>query len=214
MPVECYGASRAQDGGPANQDAFWIRRPDGAVAVVCDGAGRAQQCAASVVRLFSRHVESGAFAVDRFPAWSSWLKTMDASLLGGPQTTFVGVAVVGEQLFGACAGDSRAYLVGEAGVRLLAETASPRLGSGEVEPTPIHVQLTPHDVVLLMSDGAWTPLSTAMIQRGVTSCAARHLSDLPSALLDLAGARGRVDDMTVVAARWRRQTGSPGSPGS
>jgi len=49
-----------------------------------------------------------------------------------------------------------------------------------------------------MSDGAWTPLSMAAIQRCVAGHAMKHPSDLPPALLDLAGARGRADDMTVV----------------
>ena len=77
---------------------------------------------------------------------------MDATLLGGPQTTFVGAAVREGHLYGACAGNSRAYLVGEAGVRILTEESSPRLGSGRAQPTAIHVRLAPRDVVLLMSD--------------------------------------------------------------
>ncbi len=198
MSVQCYGASRMQDGGTRNEDAFWIRRPEGDAAVVCDGAGNAQRCASSVVNHFSRHLASGALEADRFPAWRSWLKTMDATLLGGPQTTFVGVVLRAGQLYGACAGNSRAYLIGEAGVRILTEESSPRLGSGRVEPTAIHVRLAPRDVVVLMSDGAWTPLSMAAIQRGVASAATKHPSDLPSTLLDLAGARGRGEDMTVV----------------
>lgn len=198
MRVHCYGASRPQDGRQQNEDAFWISRSSGAVAAVCDGAGHAQTCAASVLRLFARHVETGTLQVDRFPAWSSWLKTMDASLLGGPQTTFVGVALVDDGLFGASAGDSRAYLVGEDGVRILTDTG-PRLGSGRAEPTPIHVRLAPRDVVLLMSDGAWTPLSIPMVQRCVAANAMTHPSDLPSSLIDLASAHGRADDMTVVS---------------
>ena len=201
--LQCSGASRMQDGNTTNEDAFWIRRPEGDAAVVCDGAGRAQRCAASVVNLFSRHLTSGAMDVDRIPSWRSWLKTMDATLLGGPQTTFVGFAVREGQIYGACAGDSRAYLVGEAGVRILTEDSSPRLGSGRVEPTAIHVRLAPRDVVLLMSDGAWTPLSMAAIQRCVAGCAIKHPSDLPPALLDLAGAKGRGDDMTVVTLTTR-----------
>jgi serine/threonine protein phosphatase PrpC len=204
VAVESYGASRTQDGSRENQDAFWIWRPSGSAAVVCDGAGRAQNCAASVVTLFGRQLESGALAVDRFLAWSSWLKTIDASLLGGPQTTFVGAAMVDDRLLGACAGDSRVYLVNESGVHILNETSSPRLGSGQAEPSPIHVRLAPRDVVLLMSDGAWTPLSFPVIHRTVVAHTMKHASEMPSALLDLAGARGRADDMTVVSMHRRR----------
>jgi len=78
--------------------------------------------------------------VARFPAWRSWLTAMDAALLGGPQTTFVGMAVREGHVYGACAGNSRAYP-----------------------------------------------------------------SDLPPALLDAAGARGRGDDMTVVTLTARGQ---------
>lgn len=90
------------------------------------------------------------------------------------QTTFVGVAVREGHLYGACAGNSRAYLVGEAGVRILTEESSPRLGSGRAQPTAVHVRLAPRDVVLLMSDGAWTPLSMAAIQRCVAASAMKH----------------------------------------
>ena len=205
MGLQCYGASRMQDGGTTNEDAFWINRPAGDAAVVCDGAGRAQRCAASVATLFSRHLASGAMDVARFPAWRTWLTAMDATLLGGPQTTFVGVAVREGHLYGACAGNSRAYLVGDSGVRILTEDSSPRLGSGRAQPTAIHVRLAPGDVVLLMSDGAWTPLSMAAIQRCVAASAMKHPSDLPPALLDVAGARGRGDDMTVVTLTARGQ---------
>ena len=203
MAVQCYGATRTQDGDAANEDAFWVQRPGGTAAVVCDGAGHAQQCAAKVVELFSRHLASGALDVRRFPAWSSWLTTVDASLVGGPQTTFIGVALVDDQIFGACAGDSRAYLVAEEGTRILTELSSLRLGSGEVAPQPIHVPLGPHDVLVLMTDGAWKPLSSSAIERCVRGHATKHFADLPPALLDLAGARGRPDDMTVVTMTRR-----------
>jgi serine/threonine protein phosphatase PrpC len=203
MAVQCYGATRPQDDGSGNEDAFWIQRPAGAAAVVCDGAGHAQRCAAKVAELFSRHHASGALDVQRFPAWSSWLTTVDASLIGGPQTTFVGVALVDDQIYGACVGDSRAYLVGEDGTRILTDLSPLRLGTGEVVPQPIHVVMGPHDVLVLMTDGAWKPLSSAAIERCVRGHATKHFADLPSALLDLAGARGRLDDMTVVTMTRR-----------
>jgi serine/threonine protein phosphatase PrpC len=201
--VETYGASQPREGSRANEDAFWIQRPAGTVAAVCDGTGNAQGCAQRVVQLFGRQIESGALDVSRFPAWSSWLRSMDASLLGGSQTTFVGAAIVGNRLLGACAGDSRAFLVNEHGCRLLNEGAGARLGSGEVEPRPIHEQLRSGDVVLLMSDGAWSPLSLSAIHRVVVSGALRHFADLPPDLLEAAGKKGRADDMTVIAIRVR-----------
>jgi serine/threonine protein phosphatase PrpC len=121
MRVECYGASRAKDGGAPNEDAYWISRHDGRVAAVCDGAGHAQTCGARTVRLFGEMVRSGTLDVERFPAWSSWLTSIDASLAGGAQTTFVGVAVLRDRIVGAWCGDSRAMLVNEHGCRILTE---------------------------------------------------------------------------------------------
>ena len=55
-----------------------------------------------------------------------------------------------------------------------------------------------------MTDGAWTPLSASAIERCVRGHALKHPSDLPSALIDLAGAAGgRTDDMTVVVLTRR-----------
>jgi serine/threonine protein phosphatase PrpC len=207
MAVQCYGASRPKDGSTANEDAFWIQRPGGTAAVVCDGAANAQRCAARVVDLFTRHLASGALEVQRFPAWASWLKTIDASLAGGSQTTFVGVALADDHVYGASCGDSRAYLVSETGTSILTDGATPRLGSGDASPQPIHVRLAARDVLVLMTDGAWTPLSASAIERCVRGHALKHPSDLPSALIDLAGARGRPDDMTVVILTRR-----PASP--
>lgn len=52
MKVECYAAIRPQDGRTANEDAFLTIREGLPVAVVCDGAGAAEQVAKRVVRLF------------------------------------------------------------------------------------------------------------------------------------------------------------------
>ena len=206
--VECYAATRAKDGGSANEDAFWISRQDGKVAALCDGAGNALQCAGRVARLFGERVTSGTLDVARFPAWTGWLTSLDASMAGGAQTTFVGVAALEDRIVGAYAGDSRACLVNEHGCRILTEDPCPRIGSGTVEPRPIHERVVHRDVILLMSDGAWTPLQPHAIHRIVMGLTTRHLSDVPPALLDLGGAKGRIDDMTVVAMRIV-STGTP-----
>ena len=203
MKVECYGATRPQDGSTANEDAFWIWRPSSTVAALCDGAGHAQHCATQVLRMFSQQVECGLLQVERFPAWSQWLRNTDAAMAGGPQSTFVGLAVTDDQLFGAYAGDSRAYVVNEHGCRVLTEVPGKRLGSGEVEAHPIHEPLAPDDTVLLMSDGAWTPLPLTIVHRTVMAARMQDFADLPVTLIDLAGKHGRADDMTVVALRLR-----------
>jgi serine/threonine protein phosphatase PrpC len=104
------------------------------------------------------------------------------------------------------AGDSRAYLVPlEGPVRLLTEGASKaRLGSGETEPFAFRATLGVRDVLLLVSDGAWTPLGTAGIERVVRLSGLKPFADLPAAVLDAASRRGRADDMTAVALRLLR----------
>jgi len=64
--------------------------------------------------------------------------------------------------------------------------------------------LAVRDVLLMVSDGAWTPLGSAGIERGVRSTLMRPFADLPSAVLDAASRRGRADDMTAVALRLLR----------
>lgn len=204
MTFECYGSSRPQEDSRPNEDSFWIGHGPTPTAVLCDGAGRAEQCAANVVRLFKAQIENRTLDVTQFPSWSRWLGTLDAGMAGGAQTTFVGIATVGEGVVGAYAGDSRVYLVNEHGCRLVTHQRTPRLGSEQAQPLPIHEPLAHRDVVLLMSDGAWGPLATGAIHAAVMARTLSDLADLPSTLLDLAGARGRADDMTVIALRARR----------
>lgn len=204
MTIDCYGATRPREGSRANEDAFWIWRPSSAVAALCDGAGNASQCAAPVLRAFAHQIEGGLLDVQQFPAWSHWLGGTDAAIAGGMRTTFVGVAIVQQRLLGAYAGDSRAYLVNEHGCRLLSDHPCPPLGSGVALARPIHEPLQPHDTVLLLSDGAWTPLPLTIIHRAVVAARLTDFADLPVTLLDLAARHGRSDDdMTVVAMRTR-----------
>jgi hypothetical protein len=61
--------------------------------------------------------------------------------------------------------------------------------------------LRPREIVLLMSDGAWSPLSLYALRRAVGQTLGGHFSDVPGAVLSAAGRTGRWDDMTVVALR-------------
>jgi serine/threonine protein phosphatase PrpC len=215
MHLEAYAATRPQEGRSGNEDAFSIVRdaPGGAlVAAVADGAGAAGQAAGRVLRLFERLVaDGGEEALERFPSWAGWVQVLDSSLLDGTQSTFVAVAALAApgrreaRLVGAWVGDSRAYVVGRDGeVELLTDGSSRfRLGSGRVEPRPIHRAIAPGEVVLLLTDGAWTPLGpgTYRLGRLVMQAALRHLSDVPGAILDEAARAGRADDMTAVVVR-------------
>jgi autonomous glycyl radical cofactor GrcA len=47
-------------------------------------------------------------------------------------------------------------------------------------------------------------LNLRLLQRTVASAALKHLSEVPTAVLDIAGKAGRADDMTAVAVRLAR----------
>jgi serine/threonine protein phosphatase PrpC len=206
MRVECYGQTRPQEGRQItqNQDVYTIGRTPVPWAAVFDGAGNAQRVArraASLLETFLAEVTLGQLLRDE--CYVSLVKKLDSALLGGAQTTVVGVALVAQQATVFAAGDSRAYLVPFDGpTRLLAETAfKSRLGSGEVRTVVDRLPLQRRDVVVLLSDGAWGPLGLAGIERAVRAAATRHFSEVPGLILDTASQRGRGDDMTAVALR-------------
>ena len=201
---ECYAASRPQEGRSTNEDAFLIGHGPIPCVALCDGAGNAQRAAKRVLTLFEKLFQDSKpeqIADER--VWGGWIKLLDSALLDGTQSTFVGVALLEGIAIGACAGDSRAYLLDREGAcRILTEGASKyRLGSGEATAFPIRQPLGTGDTLLLLSDGAWTPLGPYLLTKAVLGKMGRHFSEVPPAILDAAGRTGRPDDMTVVAVR-------------
>ncbi|MBI5492726.1 MAG: SpoIIE family protein phosphatase, partial [Deltaproteobacteria bacterium] len=177
------------------------------VAVVCDGAGNAEQTARKTLKLFQLWIHDASSEQILTPeTWTKWVKMLDSSLLGGYESTFLAATVLNDQLIGASAGDSRAYLVGsEGGYRFITASSNKmRLGSGEVKPFTFSLTLKHKDIVLLMTDGAWTPLSPYLIEKTTRKAALEHFSEVPTALLNIASKTGRWDDMTVVALRLTR----------
>lgn len=206
MRVEIFGQSRPQEGRQQtqNQDAYAIGHRPVPWAALCDGAGNAQTIAKRALGLleaFFREASLGQML--QADVWLRWAKSLDYSLLSGPQTTLVAGAVIGDEVLGAAAGDSRAYLLPlEGQLRLLCDKAAKaRLGSGEIEPAVFRARLHPRDVVVLLSDGAWSPLGSAGVERAIRSALAKHFAELPQAILDAASRTGRGDDMTAVALR-------------
>lgn len=212
--IECYGATRIQVGHRANEDAFVIEREPVFHAAVFDGAGNAEQAAHRVARFFKTLVKNQTARVRDTSAWAGWVRLMDSQLMGGAQSTFVGLAVPDVEagmVIGAYAGNTRAYVVGEDGVKLVTTESSPgRLGSGHAHGKTFSHLLRPYDIILLMSDGAWVPFgSTYLLRKAVASALGRHFSETPQAILDAAmPADGPPDDMTVVALRRNRSTSS------
>jgi serine/threonine protein phosphatase PrpC len=204
MRLECYAASRPQQGRAQNEDAFLIHRGERPVVALCDGAGNAELAAKRVLALFEKLVAAASpEQLTDAAAWEHWIKILDLSLLGSSQSTFVGVTVVGQLVVGACAGDSRAYLLDRDGrCHILTEGASKqRLGSGAVQPFTSRFTMNAREALLLLSDGAWTPLTLYLLQKAVMGAALRHFSEVPQSILDAAGRTGRADDMTAVALR-------------
>lgn len=60
--------------------------------------------------LFEKLISEPA-EIEESATWQSWIKILDSSLLGVHQSTFLGVAVIGNRLIGASADDSRLYLL-------------------------------------------------------------------------------------------------------
>jgi serine/threonine protein phosphatase PrpC len=213
MRIECYGASRPQTGRTTNEDAFVIGHGAIPYAALCDGAGNAEQAAKRVLRLFETHFkEATPDQIQSADTWASWVKLLDSSLLGGAQSTFLAVAVVDRDVpnnvTGVCVGDSRAYLITRDGqCRILTEGASKhRLGSGTARAFPIQHTLQSGEILLLLSDGAWTPLNIYLLTKTAMSAALKSFADAPVAILEAAGRAGRVDDMTALALRVVRGT--------
>jgi len=202
--IEIYALSRKQDGGKANEDAFLIGRGETPFATLCDGAANAEQSAKRVLSFFEKlFKEAKREDIECFPTWVKWVKLMDSMLLGGNQSTFVSIAVLEGRYMGTCVGDSRAYLRDRNGqIRIITERASKhRLGSGKVTPFPIDIPSNRGDLLLLMSDGAWTPINIYKLKKLLTKLVFCHPSDIPSTILDEAGKAGRADDMTVVVMK-------------
>ncbi len=201
MQVECYAASRPQQGKAANEDAFAISREPIFSAVLCDGAGDAERAAKKVLALFEKLLREATPAqLTEASTWAKWIKVLDSSLLGSSQTTFVGVAIVGSEAIGVSVGDSRAYLLNRDGeLRILTEGASKnRLGSGKAQPFHMRQSLAAGEILLLLSDGAWTPLNPYFLKKAILG---KQLIEVPTAILEAASRTGRADDQTALALR-------------
>ena len=202
--VEYYGASLRQEGRVTNEDAFLLGRGASPFAVLCDGAGNAQRAAKKACRLFAcLFSESTEVDVQKHRTWARWINVLDTSLLGGFQSTFLGVTFFQSNFIGTCAGDSRAYLFSRDGnLKILTETASKhRLGSGKARAFPLRARLRSGDILLLLSDGAWTPLGPYRLKKVLPCMLGRHFSEVPQAILEAASRTGRADDMAAVAVR-------------
>jgi serine/threonine protein phosphatase PrpC len=201
--TECFAATRAQQGRTQNEDAFLIGRGERPFAALCDGAGNAERAAKRVLALFEKLLnEATAEQIMEAETWAKWVKLLDSSLVGGAQSTFLTVAIVGGEAVGVCAGDSRLYHLNRDGqCHIVTDGAGKqRLGSGQAQPFAIRLTLGPGDILLLLSDGAWTPINLYLLQKTVVSAAVKHFSDVPAAIRGgSCGQGGRHERVSVEA---------------
>jgi serine/threonine protein phosphatase PrpC len=102
---------------------------------------------------------------------------------------------------GSSAGNSRLYLFDREGeLRILTDTTK-RLGSGHAEAFVIRHSFRSGEILLLMSDGVYGPLSLYALKKALAAAASRHFSELPESIVN--AAKSREDDATVVALRLR-----------
>jgi hypothetical protein len=200
--MEAYGSTRMMSGSNFNEDAFSIMRLPCPIVMLADGSGNARGAAKRAIAFLTRLLTAtDPLELLRFPTWELLFKNVDSYLAGGPETTLIAAAFIGEGVYGANCGDSRAYLVnpGDAYLNSVANDTKPRIGTGDAKISPLHTRLKPEELLLLASDGAWTQLDRLSIQRAQRRMT--HLSDLPSLLLSHANRNGCADDMTIVAVR-------------
>lgn len=198
MNLTAYAASVPQR-GHQNEDAFLIDRGSSLVAVF-DGQGNAESAAKKAVRQLERLCRENGTK----PDWIKTAKLLDSFLLGVNKSTMV-AASLAEDVVSVCAvGDSRAYLVRDGQTSILTEGASKqKLGSGAVEPLVKQVAVKDRDLFLLMTDGAFTPLSLYLLSKIVLKNLL-NLSELPHAILKESTKAGVWDDSTVACISIRR----------
>lgn len=72
------------------------------------------------------------------------------------------------------------------------------MGSGETDPYPIYNIMEKNEIVSIMTDGAWSPLSLSKIMGLFRKRLNFHPADLTEKFIEEAIKYGRYDDMTVV----------------
>lgn len=219
MKFESYAATHPQNGRTQNEDDFLIGRGVYPLAAIADGAGTANLAARRALTLFSKlHGETEKTSPAKLlepETWKGWVRLLDSSLLGAAQSTFCAFNVGDVQdaegkrrtvAVGACVGDSRLYLLNRDGkLSIVTDGAKKaRLGSGLAEAFTFRIDpLISGDIFMLLSDGAWTPLNMALLQRAVVTAAVKHFAEVPVSILNAVGKNGFADDATAVVARFR-----------
>jgi len=183
-----------------NEDSFFVGRLASAPLIaVFDGQGNAEGAAKKAARQLERlYTESGG-RLD----WMRSAKLLDSHLLGANKSTMVASSLVDEVISICAVGDSRVYLVRDGQANILTEGASKqKLGSGAIQPLIREFGAQDRDLILLMTDGAWTRFSLYQLSQTVMKNLL-SLPELPNSILKQAAKGGICDDMTVAAIVFR-----------
>ena len=183
-----------------NEDSFFVGRLASAPLIaVFDGQGNAEGAAKKAARQLERlYTESGG-RLD----WMRSAKLLDSHLLGANKSTMVASSLVDEVISICAVGDSRVYLVRDGQANILTEGASKqKLGSGTIQPLIREFGAQDRDLILLMTDGAWTRFSLYQLSQTVMKNLL-SLPELPNSILKQAAKGGICDDMTVAAIVFR-----------
>jgi serine/threonine protein phosphatase PrpC len=157
-----YAASVPQPGHP-DEDAFFVGRLAVAPLIaVFDGLGHAEGAAKKAARQLERLYTENGGRLD----WTRSAKLLDSHLLDTNQSTMVVSSLV-EEVISICAvGDSRVYLVRDGQANILTEGVSKqKLGSGAIQPLIKEFGTQDRDLILLMTDGAWTRFSPTSLPK-------------------------------------------------
>lgn len=218
MKVESYAATRPQTGQSQNQDDFWISRGAFPTCGIADGSGNALKAARKVLALFSKlHADVEKSTPERLlepDTWRNWIKLLDSSLLGGgTQSTFCAFTVGGiieagkrkDVACGVAVGDSRLFVISKAGDVQIITGEKSRLGSGAAQAVTFKVEMESRCLLLLCTDGAYTPMPLSELQKIVVTKAVQHLSAVPIAVIERAAKYGNslADDATALVCRVR-----------
>jgi len=101
---------------------------------------------------------------------------------------------------GCAVGDSRLFLITRKGETRIITGEKARLGSGQARAVTFKIDLVSGDFLVLATDGAFSPMSIAELQKIVATKSVQHPSEVPLAIIERAAKYGNLaDDATAVA---------------
>jgi tetratricopeptide (TPR) repeat protein len=208
---DVFTATRPGSPRRSSCDAFLVLREPALVVGVADGAGDAPTSARRALAQFQRMLAETQSRGRCSPeVWAGFIPVLDAHGQGEPETTFLAGGIFGCEVIGVWAGDSRAYVVPVQGpIELLTTgTGKARLGSGQARAGTFSRTMHPGDLLLLMTDGAWTPFDNMKtLEALVRGHPATQRPSLAEAIVAAAEKAGHTDDKTVVIVSFSHSPG-------